>query len=499
MKLVLLSILLFAGDLAGASSSSNLRDQRGDKKRKATTTTTNKSSCGCSTCTDDVLARMAGAYSCGDRINWLQTTQGGRKSELDACKQVSGEEFRGICGPMCDPDRCNLAPTPATPYPTYVSAAPSPLYCFPPEGSRETFENVWDKYTVQVKEDASPCGPGNNLFSKSAVSKTGNEVTLKFQKKNGRWEGSEVRIVLPGEKYTYGNYRFHVKSVDILDSSQNSISNILPKEMVLGLFTWDDTERYDVHENYNHEVDIEVSRWGAERNSDIQFLMQPPGNPQMYRFFSGPNQSYSQSNQWHSFEWLPSKISWESTSGGGKTHEYTTEAAVKSGRRDYIQCLPAEMEVRMNLWNMYGAKAPLGMSDRQYIEVVIDAFEYEPATVMYVEKEGYCSKHCQCEGSCVDGKCSGSNPTPPNPAPQPSPTPSKCGCSTCTDDVLNTMADGYSCGDRINWLQAALGKSELDACKQVSGKEFPKYCDLCDPNTCNNRSNEFDDISFKNT
>jgi hypothetical protein len=485
MKLALLSILLFAADVATATSSRNLRDQREDKKRE--TTAANSSPCGCSTCTDDVLGTMAGGYTCGARITWLQTAQGGGKSEVDACKKIAGEEYPGICGPMCDPDRCNLAPTPVTPYPTYVSAAPSPLYCFPPEGSRETFEKVWDKYTVQVKEDASPCGPGNNLFSRSTVSKAGNEVTLKFQKQNGRWEGSEVRIVLPGEEFTYGTYKFHVKSVDILDSTtQTSISKVLPKEMVLGLFTWDDTERYDVHENYNHEVDIEVSRWGAENNADVQFLMQPPGNPQMYRFFSGSNKNYSQSNQLHSFEWLPGKISWESTAGGGQTHEYTTEAAVKSGRRDYIQCLPAEMEVRMNLWNMYGAKAPLGVSDGQYIEVVIDNFIYEPATVMHVQPEGYCSKHCQCEGSCVDGKCSQPNPTTPNPAPQPSPIPSKCGCSACTDDVLNTMAGGYTCGARIAWLQSAQGgrKSEVDACKQVAGTEFPQYCGLCNPNSC---------------
>jgi hypothetical protein len=481
MKLALLSLFLFAGDLAEAG---NLRrDKRGkDSSTRAAT----QPSCGCDECTDEVLNRMAGDYSCGDRINWLQSNM--NVSEKDACKEVAGKEFMGVCGP-CDPNRCGLAPTPVTPYPTYVSAAPSPLYCFPPEGSRETFENVWDKYTVQVKEGGSPCGPGDNLFSRSAVSKTGNGVTLKFQRRNGRWEGSEVRVVLPGEKYTYGNYKFHVKSVNVMDPrSRTSISNVLPKDMVLGLFTWDDTERYDVHENYNHEVDIEVSRWGGHANSDVQFLMQPPGHPQMHRFFSGSKQSYSQSNQWHSFEWLPGKISWESTSGSGQTHEYTTEAAVKSGRRDYIQCLPAEMEVRMNLWNMHGAQAPDGMSDGQYIEVVIDDFKYEPATVSYVEPEGYCSKHCQCEGSCVQGKCSGSKP-PLNPAPTPVPPPtsigpSTCGCSGCTDDVFNTNAGGYSCGDRINWLQRNMHLSEVDACKVVAGKEFPRECGKCDPTKC---------------
>ena len=119
------------------------------------------SSCGCRSCTQDVLNRMAGEYSCKDRINWLQFVQG--YSEDRACEKVAGDEFPGICGP-CNPKRCNLPPTPVTPEPTYVSAPPSPLYCFPPESSRVTFQNVWGKYTVQVKQDNVPCGPGNNIF-----------------------------------------------------------------------------------------------------------------------------------------------------------------------------------------------------------------------------------------------------------------------------------------------------------------------------------------------
>ena len=49
----------------------------------------------------------------------------------------------------------------------------------------------------------------------------------------------------------------------------------------------------------------------------------------------------------------------------------------------------------------------------------------------------------------------------------------RCGCSTCTRNVLDTLAGNYSCGDRINWLQRVDGYSEIDACKKVAGEEFP--------------------------
>lgn len=47
------------------------------------------------TCTNQVLANMAGEYTCGARIRWLITTQ--RYSEADACHQVAGDEFPTEC------------------------------------------------------------------------------------------------------------------------------------------------------------------------------------------------------------------------------------------------------------------------------------------------------------------------------------------------------------------------------------------------------------------
>jgi len=60
-----------------------------------------------------------------------------------------------------------------------------------------------------------------------------------------------------------------------------------------------------------------------------------------------------------------------------------------------------------------------------------------------------------------------------------------CGCQSCNNEVLFRVADGYLCGDRIDWLITQNGYSEYDACSLVAGDEFPDICGGCDPGTCN--------------
>ena len=53
--------------------------------------------------------------------------------------------------------------------------------------------------------------------------------------------------------------------------------------------------------------------------------------------------------------------------------------------------------------------------------------------------------------------------------------------STCTDFVLDTVADLYTCRQRINWLMQQRGESQTDACMQVAVHEFPRQCGRCNP------------------
>jgi len=51
----------------------------------------------------------------------------------------------------------------------------------------------------------------------------------------------------------------------------------------------------------------------------------------------------------------------------------------------------------------------------------------------------------------------------------------------CTDEVLDTIAEGYSCRDRLQYLMDVLDKSELDACHQLAVLEYPAQCGFCRP------------------
>ena len=54
--------------------------------------------------------------------------------------------------------------------------------------------------------------------------------------------------------------------------------------------------------------------------------------------------------------------------------------------------------------------------------------------------------------------------------------------STCTDAVLDTLAEGFSCRSRIKWLMGQMKMSYKDACFQIAVQEYTEKCGKCDPN-----------------
>lgn len=135
----------------------------------------------------------------------------------------------------------------------------------------------------------------------------------------------------------------------------------------------------------------------------------------MHRFYSGapPTVSlpvYKQAPHDYSFLWNPAEITWSSTAGGGNGEKffYGAKDALAAGTLDYTQCMPANVEVRINLWNLLGSNvAPTGMQDTHVVQVVIDKFEYEPSGVRAVPESGICTKDCQCGESsrCIQNQC----------------------------------------------------------------------------------------------
>lgn len=77
-----------------------------------TTTRPQETFCGCPECTESIwnapATDGAGTYTCGARIQWLQSPVGGSLSEYNACLSVAGQGFpSGPCGPKCNPLTCN--------------------------------------------------------------------------------------------------------------------------------------------------------------------------------------------------------------------------------------------------------------------------------------------------------------------------------------------------------------------------------------------------------
>ena len=356
--------------------------------------------CGCETCTltewkdrsDEVPPGEPPGLSCEARATWLLLLQDDVPDEASACRLAA-------CAPPCHPDTCHDPPT--------------ELYCFPNQAQRVRYENVWSDsggYVVEVKEAAQQvCGPGSNRFVRDTVSLDSDDrLTLQFRydAATGDWVGSEVRVLLPSDAdyYSYGTYEFSVESVRVVDTNDEAVvsENELPASLVLGLFTWDATDDFASHENWNHEVDIEFALWDDPDNPhDAQFLVQPAGDPQLFRFATagGP------AGHRYRFTWNPGSVEWSTDAGGGQSHSYSTQEAVVEGRPDYVQCLPANMEVRMNLWNLHGVNAPTGLTTDRRVEVIIDDFSYTPSGLTAIVEGGHCSKDCQCETACVDGLC----------------------------------------------------------------------------------------------
>ena len=250
--------------------------------------------CGCSQCNDNVWNADANSFSCGERIEFLLQRDFVRYPSVEeACYQVASVEFSQQCG-GCDPTKCSggrehgvnpsvstttgtstsgsngreqqlslsLAETPTTTTTTTSGEvqeggfsemtlnARTPLYCFPDFHNRTRFRNVFGKYTVEVKESDSLCGPSDNMFSTKTVSLIDTRtLKLEFKKVQGIWRGSEIRLRLPEEQmpFLYGRYSFSVKSIEVIDTTSGTvIGDILPPSLVLGFFTWDATENFEV-------------------------------------------------------------------------------------------------------------------------------------------------------------------------------------------------------------------------------------------------------------
>src|SRR5262249_42075935 len=119
--------------------------------------------------------------------------------------------------------------------------------------------------------DAPSSRGGRNQYSPRNVSVDARgAMHLRIKKTGNEWICSEVTLA---RSFGYGTYRFVVRDVAQLESSQ-----------VFTLFTWD----YAGGEQGNREVDVEITRWGDRNSTNARFVIQPYNVAQNVSPFTAP-------------------------------------------------------------------------------------------------------------------------------------------------------------------------------------------------------------------
>lgn len=209
-------------------------------------------------------------------------------------------------------------------------------------------EITWSGYVWETKSYAYQVGPGPNYFSDSIdnlwVDKDG-KLHLKITNKNGKWYCPELGTK---QSFGYGTYRFYTSS---------RIDN-LNENVVVGLFTWDDTSS----DYYNREIDIEFARWGNMAWPNLNYTVQPYGVEGNVR---STDIKMTGNSSTHSFKWQSGSVFFQSVENPSKTMDSWTYSG------SYVPPKGNE-KVRINLWLMNGTPP----SDNKEVEFIIDKFEF---------------------------------------------------------------------------------------------------------------------------
>jgi len=220
-------------------------------------------------------------------------------------------------------------------------------------------------YEWMVKSSNTPVGPGPNYFSGSEenvwVDEQG-QLHLKIVERDGKWYCAEVYTT---ESLGYGEYIFYVASrVDQLD-----------KNVVAGLFTWDDAPEYN-----HREIDIEFSRWGDENNDNSLYTVQSGVLPNPPENFIDFNLELNGDYSTHNFAWQSNRVSFQSIHGhydSPPDPSYVIESWDYYGGDNPI---PGNEKVHINLWLYDTNGDDIGdpPSNGQEAEIIIKSFEYVP-------------------------------------------------------------------------------------------------------------------------
>lgn len=236
----------------------------------------------------------------------------------------------------------------------------------------------WSGFTwCVIGSNDTRCYPGPNYYSSNTdnvkVDSSG-DLHIRITNRNGRFYCAEMHTV---ETVGYGVYTFAVSSrIDNLD-----------KNVVLGLFTWNDKNCIT---NANSELDIEFTRWGDSGNPDvIEYSVQPTNSGQETDRFTSWPMTLTGNNSIHFIKWTPSLIEWSSHLGhtnpppannliaywSFNTNHTPKSSEVCNSDPVLIPAPEGNTHLNLNLWLNRGNYP----SNNQEAEVIIHDINFVPA------------------------------------------------------------------------------------------------------------------------
>lgn len=235
----------------------------------------------------------------------------------------------------------------------------------------KTRKIVFSDYEWEIKSSKKQVGPGNNYFSDSEkniwVDERGLHLRLRYE--DGKWYCSEV---INKKTLGYGKYIFYIISED------NNSMDKLDKNVVFGMFTYDNTDK-----DNTREIDIEFSQFGDDKNSRGHYVIYGPGNEIVSndkKFNEIDNQPFELEGSYttHIIDWQKESIKYESIHGHLTDPNKVRIKSYIYPEIDNEQTIPIPDEgnarVRINLW-LFKSKPP---TDNEEVEIIINKFEFIP-------------------------------------------------------------------------------------------------------------------------
>ncbi|MBS3786792.1 hypothetical protein KGY79_01185 [Candidatus Bipolaricaulota bacterium] len=207
-------------------------------------------------------------------------------------------------------------------------------------------------YTWKLKHHVhSPVGPGPNYWSSSGrsvrIDESGN-LHLRIIENRGRWYSSEVQL---NQGLGYGTYEFMVYLPN----------RPLNKNVVLGLFNYLSDRK---------EFDIEITKWGEDSPTNVQFVVQPSvKDKNIKRFPLNPTEG---TKKILSYTWTRNELIFRCENC---KDESCSEKVLLEKWKYRGESMPrGDLKTHINLWLLDG-KPP---TDGREVEVTIENFTFSP-------------------------------------------------------------------------------------------------------------------------